>query len=207
MTIQDLRTNLEQQKGKKQGIEQRINDIELEIKRKSRDRKNHEEALEIVKAVGLKTQQQLQYHISNITSMALEAVFVNPYKLEIEFVENRNKTECNIYFVRNGSKIDPRSASGGGAVDVAAFALRLACWSMKNPKNRNVIILDEPFKHLKGKEANLKVLDMVNQISKTLGLQIIMVSDERIDRDDIIAKSDKVFECSISKEITKITEL
>jgi len=152
----------------------------------------------------LKTQQQLSFHISDITSLALEAVFSYPYKLIVEFIQRRNKTECDLYFDRDGNRMEPLLASGGGAVDVAAFALRIASWSMQRPKSRNVIILDEPFKHLKGVRENILVLDMVKEISNKLGVQIIMVSDERIDREEIVMRADKVFETKIRKGITQV---
>jgi DNA repair exonuclease SbcCD ATPase subunit len=169
-----------------------------------RSLRSHEQAREVIREVGIKTQQQLQYHISDITSLALEAVFNDPYTLTVEFVQRRNKTECDLYFERGGNKVDPLSASGGGAVDVAAFALRIASWSMQRPRTRNVIILDEPFKHLKGVEANQRVLDMINEISRKMKVQIIMVSDERIPREDIIASADKLFEVSIKNGVSRI---
>jgi DNA repair exonuclease SbcCD ATPase subunit len=129
-----------------------------------------------------------------------------PYILELDFVERRNKTECDIYFVRDGLKIDPFSG-GGGAIDVAAFALRVAMWTMQQPKSRPALILDEPFKHLKGEEANRKVLEMVSKISKKLGIQIIMVSDERVSRETTMEFADKLFETSIVKGKTKIQEI
>jgi len=169
-----------------------------------RSLRRHEQAREIIREVGLKTQQQLQFHISDITSLALDAVFPDPYELKAEFVERRNKTECDLYFVRDGNRVDPLTASGVGAVDVASFALRIASWSMARPHTRNTIILDEPFKHLKGGHANLRVLEMVREISRKMGVQIIMISDERISREDIIANADKVFEVSISKGRSKV---
>ena len=155
----------------------------------------------------MQTMSQISYHISDITSLALEAVFDDPYKLEVEFVQRRNKTECDLYFVRGDERIDPISASGGGAVDVASFALRIASWSMMRPRTRNTIILDEPFKHLKGHNANLRVLEMLNEVSRKLKTQIIMISDERIPREDIIANADRVFETTIHKGKTKIEQL
>lgn len=156
--------------------------------------------------MALKTQQQLSYNISGIASMALETVFDTPYELQLDFVERRNKTECDIYFVREAIHIDPFSG-GGGAIDVAAFALRVALWSMASPKSRPTLILDEPFKHLKGEEANKRVLQMVSQISKKLGLQVIMVSDERVSRETTIEFADKLFETSIVNGETKVEEL
>jgi len=202
--IQELRKRLEQRKGERQKVQKNLNLLKSELIRLIKELHRHEEAREIVRLVGLKTQQQLQFHISNITSLALEAVFPHPYELVVEFVQRRNKTECDLYFVRKGHRVDPISESGLGAVDVAAFALRVAAMSMLQPKPNNILILDEPFKHLKGEDTNHKVLDMINEISKKLKIQILMVSDERIPREDIIAAADKVFETKIRKGITKI---
>ncbi len=202
--IKNLRTNLERQKGQQLQIQNTITQTTRTVKEKKRDLSRHEKAREIIREVGLKTQQQLSFHISDITSLALEAVFINPYKLVVDFVQRRNKTECDLYFDRDGNRVEPLQASGGGAVDVAAFALRIASWSMQRPKSRNVVILDEPFKHLKGVRENILVLDMVKEISKKLGIQIIMVSDERIDREEIVMRADKVFETRIKKGVTEV---
>ena len=202
--ITELRKKLERKKGQKIQIEDSLQDVRTKIRKNKQSLILHEKAREIVRIVGLKTQQQLQFHISNITSLALEAVFDNPYELMVEFIQRRNKTECDLYFKRNGSKVDPLTASGIGAVDVAAFALRIACWSMEQPKTRNTILLDEPFKHLKGKKENKKVLEMIKEVSNKLGIQIIMVSDERIPREDTIEATDKLFEVKIKNGISNI---
>lgn len=201
----DLRTNLERQKGKKEQVETSINNLELVIASGKRESRRLEKAKEVIRQVGLKTQKQLSYNISEITSLALNTVLDSPYDLELEFVERRNKTECDIYFVRDGVKIEP-FAGGGGAIDIAAFALRIASWSMQFPRSRNTLILDEPFKHLKGEETNKRMLEMVQEISKKLNIQIIMVSDERVSREATVAATDKLFESTIRKGVTKITE-
>ena len=202
--IQQLRNKLERQKGQRIQIESSLSSLQEGLQEKKRSLRRHQEAKEIIRVVGLITQQQLQFHISNITSLALESVFSDPYALQVEFIIRRNKPECDLFFVRDEMKIEPSIAAGVGAMDVAAFALRIASWSMMNPHTRNTIILDEPFKHLKGQEANLAVLKMVNTISKKLKIQIIMISDERISREDIIDNADKIFEVSIRKGKTKI---
>ncbi len=203
--LKQLRNKVEQLKGSKNNLLQQIKQHDQEIKSLQKDLRNHEKAREIIREVGLKTQQQLQYNISEITSMALESVMEYPYNLEVEFVQRRNKTECDLYFVRDGDKIDPLDG-GGGAVDIAAFALRVASWSMENPRSRPVLILDEPFKHLKGEEANRRMLGMVREISHKLGIQIIMVSDERVSRDATIEVTDKLFEADMKNGKTKIIE-
>lgn len=201
--IQQYRTRLEQQKGQRAQVERTIDTLKAESRTHQQQLRRLERAREIIREVGLKTQQQLEYHIADITSMALSAVFDDPYELVVEFVQRRNKTECDLYFRRDGTRVDPLSASGGGAVDVAAFALRVASWSMQQPRTHNVLLLDEPFKHLKGVEENRHVLEMVQQISKKLNIQILMVSDERIPREDIIAAADRVFDTHIYRGVTK----
>ena len=199
MKIPDLRNLLEQRKGKKEQIEQTLANAELEIKEKSRDLRRHEQARAIIKEAGLHTQQQLQFHISDIASLALNAVFDDPYELSVEFVERRNKTECDLFFLRNGDKINPMDASGGGAVDVASFALRIASWSMQSPKSNNVIILDEPMKHL-SPEYREKGSQMIKEISDKLGIQFIIVNHEPI----LTTFADRVFKVSIKKGVSKV---
>jgi len=192
--IRSLRTRLDQQIGRKQQIEHGIRETESAIKDKKRTLRRHEQAREIIREVGLKTQQQLQVHISDITTLALDAIFDDPYKLVVEFVQRRNKTECDLLFERDGQRITPLSASGGGPVDVAAFALRVASWSMQNPRSRNVLILDEPFRFL---SVNLlpKAGEMLNQLSEKLDLQIIMVTHE----EELAEMADRIFQVHMNK--------
>ena len=90
-------------------------------------------------------------------------------------------------------------ASGGGTVDVAAFALRIASWSMQNPKSNNTIVLDEPLKNL---DASLqeKGSIMLKEVSKRLGIQFIIVTHEEV----LTSFADKVFPVKIKNLISKI---
>ncbi len=198
--IQSLRRFFEQKTGEKNQIEKTLYETRKEVKELKRDLRRHEEAQEVIRQVALKTQQQLQFHISDIATMALEAVFDNPYKLAVEFTQRRNKTECDLYFIRESEKMDPLSASGGGAVDVASFALRVASWSMSVPHTRNTLILDEPFRYL---SSNLlpKASDMLKEVSNRLGLQIVMVTHA----DELIESADKVFSVSKKKGVSHIS--
>jgi hypothetical protein len=203
-TISQLRSYLDRQKGKQAEVAKNIDEGLLEVKELERSYRRHEEAREIVRTVGQKTQEQISFHIGDIVSLAMEAVFTDPYELKIDFVQRRNKTECDLYFLRNGNPVDPLEGGGGGPADVASFALRVACWSMQVPRTRNTQILDEPFKHLKGENENKRMLDMIRKISQELKVQIIMVSDERISREATIDATDRLFEVSIRKGISQV---
>ena len=199
-SIQHLRNHLEQQKGKKAQIQKSISSLNLSTKKKKKDLRRHEQAREVIREVGLKTQSQLSFHISDITSLALDAVFNDPYTLIAEFVRRRNKTECDLYFERDGNKVDPLSASGGGAVDVAAFALRVASWSMQRPKSRSTLILDEPLRFLSADHQE-KASVMIKELSKKLGIQFIIITHEPI----LASYADKIFEVKIRKGVSEIS--
>lgn len=199
--IQRLRKKLEYKKGQRDRTQQSIDRLEDEISFGKRISRRHEKALEIVKQVGLATQKQLEYHLSEQVSLAMEAVFDDPYHLKVNFQEKRGKTEVELLFCRRDMEFPPIGSAGGGAIDIASLALRIAYLSMRRDKKiRPFLLLDEPFSRLKGEDANKKALAIIQEISRNLGLQIIMVSDERVPREDIISNADKVFETSQNRK-------
>jgi DNA repair exonuclease SbcCD ATPase subunit len=199
MKSQQIRSRIERLRGSQSTLQRQKETSRTAIKENSKELRRYEQAREIVREVGLKTQQQLQYHISDITSLALEAVFDNPYELKAEFVQRRNKTECDLYFVRDSMIADPQSASGGGAVDVAAFALRVASWSMQNPRLRNTIILDEPMRFLSD-DYQEQASKMLKEISDRMGIQFIIITHEQT----LSEYADKTFQVKLRKGISKV---
>ncbi len=204
-----LRSTLEQKKGQRDHLQQSISGVKQEIRRNKQLGVRHERALEIVKQVGLATQKQLEYHLSEQVNLSLEAVFDDPYKLKVDFQEKRGQTEAEILFTRKDLEFPPMGNVGGGAIDVASLALKIAYWTMRRDKNiRPVLLLDEPFHQLKGTEANRRALATIREISKKLGMQVIMVSDERVSREDIITNADKVFHVTKDKEgVSAVSEI
>ncbi|MFW6272157.1 MAG: hypothetical protein ACOC2U_00040 [bacterium] len=177
-TTKELRSKLEQRKGQRLELQRNAKQLSKSIKINKRKLKHLEQAREIIKQVGLKTQKQLEFHIADIASLALESVFDKPYKLVLKFEERRNTIERDILFEKNNNQIDPQSEGGGGVNDVAAFALRIASYSMQVPKPNNIIVLDEPFKFINGKELQERASDMIRQVSKKLGIQFMVITNE-----------------------------
>ena len=206
--INSLRAQLEHKKGRRAQLQDEIDQGRDIIKTNKRTLLRYEKALEIAKQVGLATQKQLEYHLSEQTTLAMAAVFDDPYNLKLNFQEKRGKTEVEILFTRRDLEFPPLGSAGGGAIDVASLALRIAYWSMRQDKKvRPLLLLDEPFSQLKGEDANKRALAIVQEISEKLGLQIISVSDERMPREDIIDNADQVFLVSQDKEgVSKVVE-
>ena len=193
MNLSQLNNRLEQLKGRQKEKQNAVSAYKTREGFAKKEKIRWERARELLKELGLKTQQQLQFHVSNLTTMAMEAVFTDPYQVQIEFVPRRNKTECDIFFVRNGNSRDPMESVGLGAADIGGFALRVAAWCIQKQKTRPVLLLDEPFKHLKGVEENQRAIQMMKEISNRLGIQIITISDERAPIHDIEDGADCIF--------------
>lgn len=194
VTLTEYRKELEQRKGRLQML---LDDA----KSKGKKVDNLIEVINtcgkaqaIIQLVGQSTQKKLEDHISSLVTTALAAVFDDPYEFQVEFVLKRNKTECDLWFVRRGEKINPIDASGGGAVDVAALALRIALWTLGKEPSRNTLVLDEPMKHL-SKDMHARASAMIQHLAQQLNLQIIMVTHSS----ELVECADKVFEVSQNK--------
>jgi DNA repair exonuclease SbcCD ATPase subunit len=102
-------------------------------------------------------------------------VFDEPYEFRILFAQARGRTEARLVFVRDGVEVHPTRAAGGGVVDVASFALRLACLVYHQPKLRPVMILDEPFKFV-SEEYRDRCRELIEMLAAEMGVQFIIVT-------------------------------
>jgi len=190
--IEKYRDKLNQTKGKVSALKQEADDYTLKEEENRNRMLALEQALVFVQDVAQKTQEQLVLHIQDVVNTALDTCFPDEYEFNLVFEIKRNKTEARLVFMKNGFEIDPMEASGGGVVDVASFALRIAAWSLG--KTNNVICLDEPMKFL-SRDLQPRAGEILQEISKKLGIQFIMVSHVA----DIIQSADRVFEINLNK--------
>ena len=134
-----------------------------------------QEAQQLVQEVAQAVQTYAYQQIAGVVSKCLEAVFEEPYKLRMDFVQKRGRTEVELSFDRDGLQVDPLTASGGGVVDVASFALRLASLLLSKPPLRRLLVLDEPFKFVSAGYRG-RVREMLETLAEELGVQILMVT-------------------------------
>jgi len=133
-------------------------------------------AQQLLQEVAETIQQQAHTQISAVVTRCLKTVFgEDGYEFKIDFKKARGKTEAYLLFVREGMEIDPTEASGGGVLDVASFALRLACLLLAAPKKRTLLVLDEPFKML-SKEYRLVIRELLMTLSKEFAIQMVIVT-------------------------------
>jgi DNA repair exonuclease SbcCD ATPase subunit len=124
----------------------------------------------------MEVQQKVHNQIAAVVGKCLTTVFADTaYDFVIEFSKKRGKTEAALLFYRDGYAVDPLDAAGGGVVDIASFALRLASILCSRPKLRKLLVLDEPFKHI-----NPDLVPMIDkmllELAKETGTQIILIT-------------------------------
>ena len=136
---------------------------------------NAKEAQAIVQTVASSIQEQAHSKIASVVSRCLDSVFDEPYEFQIQFERKRGKTEARLVFVRDEHEYSPIDSSGGGVIDVAAFALRVACLMLSVPAKRRTIVLDEPFKFV-SIEYRDSIREMIELLSEEMSVQFIIVT-------------------------------
>ncbi len=174
MNLEDWKDKLLSYQTEQSVINREINSLKDKINSLDKEEENYEEALRIAQVVAEETQSELSFHVSDIVSHALTAVFDDAYKFELKFIQKRNKTEAELSFTRDGNDIDPMNACGGGVVDIASFALRMAMLMLQR-KRAPILILDEPFRFVSS-DYQEKAGLLLQELSHRLGIQIIMVT-------------------------------
>lgn len=154
-------------------IEQR-DQARSEVDRLTQRKKDIDAAVAIIQGVAAATQDQLRVRLEGITKTALDVVFPGSYTFKVEFTPRRGRTEVDMWLDKDGTRMNPLDSNGGGVVDVISLALRICCLTLST--NARVLLLDEPFKFIRGK-ARQRLGDMLKAISRRLGIQVIMVAD------------------------------
>lgn len=190
MKLSEYRKILEKEKSIAQHLQKQIQETQETINYTEEELVHGQDALELIQQAAKATQEQLEYQLSELVSIALKDIFKDPYEMVIRHVVKRGKTEALLRFSKRGHEVHPLMGAGGGTVDVASLTLRLSLLSLS--KNRRVLILDEPWKSINDstRELHRKMVLMLKKIQQELGVQIIVVSQIP----ELADVADKVFE-------------
>jgi len=136
------------------------------------------ETQQILQRIAQTLQQSAHDKIARIVTSCLNVVFDDPYEFKIRFDRKRGKTEARMEFLRDDViRDDPLGSIGGGVVDIAALALRLACLVLSRPVKRKLVILDEPFRFV-SRNYRYRVKAMIEKLAEDLGIQFIIVTHD-----------------------------
>lgn len=147
-----------------------------EVGRAGRRKRTIDAAAEVIRTAAVKVQQTVHDQIASVVTRCLAAVFeADAPEFRIVFEKKRGKTQARLVFVQDGKEIDPQDGDAGGLLDVAAFALRLAALRLAVPRPRQLLVLDEPFKHL-DKTRQPRAAELLMALATELNVQIVLVT-------------------------------
>ena len=175
--------NLEQEAEKIKELASRLNYLKQKITDEGKELEAAEarlahaqQAQEVLQHLAQAIQQKAHQKIGEVVSSCLSTIFgEEAYTFSILFERKRGRTEAHLRFTRRDLEVDPLTASGGGVVDVASAALRIACLMLHRPRLSRVFVADEPFRFVSA-EFQDNVRTMLEELAKDLGVQIVMVT-------------------------------
>lgn len=143
--------------------------------------------LEIIKMLYDKTseysREQAKIQIENLVSRCLSYIFEKEMNFKIE-IKIKNNNPSAKFFIEESLDIDGEiktftydivDARGGGVVDIVSLALRISFIMLYENNLANIIVLDEPCKHV-SEDYIHNVANFINEISEEYNKQIIMIS-------------------------------
>ncbi len=211
MTLPETIKALGEARGKRDEIARRVSEEKTTI-RELMDREIVVERTQAcVEVVAQRIQERLRYRVRETVSYALAYVFDDPFDFDIEFSIKHGHVEAKLLFLQDGHKVSPMLASGGGDIDVGAFAMRIAMWgirmSMFPGSLAPLLILDEPFKNINGEAENRRAWGMLRQLSKRMkywedgelkeGIQVMVITQE-----GTRGAADRIFRMVLTKDVT-----
>jgi DNA repair exonuclease SbcCD ATPase subunit len=138
---------------------------------------NWERAEQAVVAAAKTTHDAIAVNLSSICSEAVNEVMGKScYEIDISTKEKRNNIELHIDLIKNGkSEGNPVDANGGGICDILSVTLLFVCWKLSGNRNRDLFILDEPFKNLDS-ERQENACAFFQDLANSLGLKVLMIT-------------------------------
>jgi len=186
-TLAQIRDVVVEARAQRDLLESQLSSAEGKRSALARLLESQELAHALIQSVAQETQGQLKIHIEDIVQSALDVCFPEQYEFHMEFEMKRDKTECDLYVVKDGEKMNPTDSNGGGLTDAISTGLRIACLCLS--QNDRTIVMDEPMKFL---SSNLKpvMAELLKELSHRLGIQLIVVTHDP----EFAAIADRTFE-------------
>lgn len=191
---------IQQAKGKRNLLQSQMKKTRALIEEKTDYLDTVEKAQAFIQSVAKRTQEQLKFHVEDVVQLAIDALFPDEYVFSMEFDIKHGRTSCSLVFKKNGYPVDILKAAGGGLVDIASLALRIAIWSIG--RTDNVLILDEPVARIQPAELQAEAWAIIKELSKKLNLQFIIVSNSTNNGEAIHMVADKEFK--VTKKLETI---
>lgn len=177
--VQELKSSLASLEGQEELLSNQIISNEIKLEELAHNKEVYTKSVEIFALIQQATQQQVKEGFEKLVTYALQYIFEQNYKFELYFERRGNLQECNFKFLSpEGIEItDPMEAMGGGILDVASIALRIALLELHKPKNTSFIAFDEPTRNVSALFIG-RCGQFFKEINRKIHRQIVIVTHQ-----------------------------
>jgi len=145
-------------------------------------------------------EDEIKTKIDKVITKGLKAIFPDEsFESQIDFEIKRGQAVAEPKLVTGEMKTDIVDADSGGVANVVGFLYQLLILAQRKPRQRQIIIADEPFKNL-SKEYLEPTGAFIRMLSERLGIQIVLITHQ----DELKDIGDKVYRFSKVNERTLV---
>lgn len=170
--------------------------VESELQRQDAEIKLNEQVRYLLQKISEQARESARKTLEDTVTSALQYIFGSDYRFVIEIEQKGGRTEAEFYVESPAPgapgefmRLSPEDSRGGGIVDIVGLALRLAVMRIhSDPKVADVLIMDEPGKHVSLNYSHL-LADFLKWASSYFHMQVIMVTHN----EDLAAVADQSF--------------
>lgn len=133
-------------------------------------------AVEVLRQVQESSQQIIQEAFEEPVSNGLKFIFGDGHALVLEYKEHGNKMHLipKIITPKNPEPTNPLDTESGGKIDITNLLLRIMILEMINPRMDCTLLLDEPFKHVRGNSLLDKAHEFLLKLQQKTQRQLIL---------------------------------
>lgn len=173
MTLTDLQKKVSIGRARLDVAESSYKDTMSKVEALLSELDSRKKASALLQDVASKTQAQLKDAVEKTVQSCIDLLFPG-YSFRVNFIPKRGKVDAEFRICKDKVELDPLASSGGGVVDAVSFALRAGCLRLAG--KRPILLLDEPFKHVRG-EPRRELGRVLTTLVEKMGVQVLMVSD------------------------------
>lgn len=130
-----------------------------------------------IQAAAVLTQEELSRRVSELIHQAVKTVFGDDYDFKLMFETAYGRSECHLVLLKDGQVIFPMEGSGGGVIDIIAFAARFSAWRLSGGQVDGFFIFDEPVKNLSKNHYDFMRV-FIEELVNELGLRFLIITHE-----------------------------
>ena len=206
VALDPYRSFLAKQQARQEQLEARQFTLDQRLSELNTNKTDLTSAREFVTALAVAVQEEVKGLVEEIVSLALASVYGEKYSFSVDIRTLRGRPVWEFFVLREGLKLSPKDEEVGvGVIDVCSFGLRCVVWSLMRPSVKSILLLDEPAGAVNDPSGVLipKMSAMLKEISKMLGIQILVVSSSG----DMVAAADKAYMVKLEGGKSIVTEL